>query len=81
MTKDLVLDIIGWLSISAILLGYILITFQVLIPNSLAYQSINLLGSVGIVFSSLAKKNYQIVVLNIIWFGAALIGIINVVSK
>lgn len=81
MTKDLALDIIGWVSIAAILVGYILITFQIILPASITYQSINLLGSLGIVVSSLAKKNYQIVVLNIIWFGAALIGIINILSK
>ena len=81
MSKDLILDIIGWVSITAILIGYILITFEVIIPASLAYQCINLLGSSGIVVSSLAKKNYQIVVLNAIWFAAAFIGLINILLR
>jgi len=75
MTKNLIPEIVGWLSIVGILVGYLLITFGFITPNTIIYQGINLVSSLGIVVTSYPKKNYPVVALNMVWFIAALISI------
>jgi len=81
MSKDFVVEIIGWLGITAILTGYLLVTFNLIISQSIQFQGLNLFGALGVIISSWAKKNYQIVVLNVIWFVAAGAGIYQILFK
>ena len=66
-------EIIGWYGISAILIAYSLINLNFLTINNLSYILLNLTGSIGILYNSYKKKDYQPVILNIIWAIIALI--------
>ncbi|MFA6160854.1 MAG: hypothetical protein WCT54_01650 [Patescibacteria group bacterium] len=68
---------VGWFGIGAILLAYTLLTFGVLKSNDLTYMILNLVGSIGILIISFAKKAYQPAVLNIIWSVVALIALVR----
>ncbi|MEY4440499.1 MAG: echA1 protein [Candidatus Parcubacteria bacterium] len=65
---------LGWYGVIAILSAYGLVSFSILQPTSLIYQILNGTGALGIVIDSIPDKNYQPIILNIIW--AIIAGII-----
>ncbi|HVY67762.1 MAG TPA: hypothetical protein VHA30_02625 [Patescibacteria group bacterium] len=62
----------GWYGLMAILAAYALASFGVLGARSLAYQLLNLTGSLGLIIETYAKKDYQPLVLNVLWVIIAL---------
>lgn len=73
--KHFLIELYGWYGVLAILSAYVLQNFFVLSGHSYLYQVLNLTGALGIISVSLQDKEYQEVVLNIIWATVALIGI------
>lgn len=71
------IEILGWIGAIMILLAYALSNFNLLTPDNLAYQSLNILGALAIVYHSLTKKDYQPAVLNIIWALVAVLVILK----
>jgi len=51
----------------AILVAYILLNLSFFDAKNIFYQLLNFTGALAIVFSSLRKKDYPPVVLNLIW--------------
>jgi hypothetical protein len=70
--RNPVIEILGWIGMILILLSYALISFEIVAPRSFAYQAMAGLGSLGLVISSYYKKDYQPLVLNLIWVIIAL---------
>lgn len=70
-------QILGWIGVSLILLAYALNMFQILDVTHVIYGMLNLLGAIGIIISSYAKRDFQPVLLNVIWLVVALFGIIR----
>ena len=73
-------EYIGWVGVSLILIAYIGITFSVIQPETFLYACINFIGALGIIISSYAKRDFQPVVLNVIWLAVAVIGIIKSIA-
>ncbi|MEK7194921.1 MAG: hypothetical protein AAB667_01560 [Patescibacteria group bacterium] len=71
---------IGWLGVIAILAAYISLNFGFLSPKSLVYLILNIAGSLCIITDALRQKDYQPVVLNIIWAAVAVFSIIKALS-
>jgi hypothetical protein len=69
----------GWYGVLAILLAYLLVSFNVIESKSLGYQLLNLTGALGIVVEALSKKDAQPAVLNIAWATIAALAIIRLV--
>jgi len=72
---------IGWYGVLAILLAYLLISFNVLASKSLGYQLLNLTGAGGIIIEAMSKKDTQPVVLNVVWAIIALLAIGRLILK
>lgn len=70
-------EVVGWVGVLSILCAYILLSFGLVGATSLSYQVLNSIGALAVVYSSFYKKNFQPVVLNIVW---ALVGIISIVK-
>lgn len=75
--KNNYLQIIGWLGMVMILSAYFLMTFSFIESQSTIYQVLNVVGALGIVIETCSKKDYQPMVLNIVWIGIALVAIIR----
>ncbi len=58
---------LGWIGMILIILAYLLLSSKKLKPNSIVYNSLNLLGGVGIVISAVATKSWPSAILNVIW--------------
>ena len=79
MNKTLA-NILGWYGTLAIVAAYIMVSFSFLSAHSLLFQILNGTGAIGIVTISLYDKDYQAVVLNIVWIIIALIAILNILK-
>ncbi len=75
--KNKITEILGWYGVIAIVLAYILSNFELISTKDVIYQILNLTGAMGIVFDALDDKDYQPVVLNIIWAVVALVAIVK----
>ncbi|HVA10878.1 MAG TPA: hypothetical protein VNG32_01785 [Candidatus Dormibacteraeota bacterium] len=71
----------GWYGVLAILLAYLLVSFNVVASKSLGYQLLNLTGALGIIVEALSKKDAQPAVLNIVWAIIAGVAIISLLIK
>lgn len=78
MKRNIISEVVGWYGVVAILSAYAFLSLGVFSSNSLIYQLLNMSGALGIVYDSFRDKDYQPVVLNIIWAIIALIAIIKV---
>lgn len=68
-------QMIGWIGVGIILVAYIGVTFGILDPSDVGYGVLNGCGAIGIIVSSLVKRDFQPVVLNIVWLVVAMIGL------
>ncbi len=71
-------DLLGWLGTGAILAAYGLITFNYIGPTSLVFLGLNGAGAAGLGYCSYRKKDYEPVVLNLVWIIIAIIGLVRV---
>ncbi|HHD80157.1 MAG TPA: hypothetical protein ENK99_00905 [Campylobacterales bacterium] len=78
MNKKILDEIIGWYGAIAIILAYALLSFNIIVSESIVYQLLNATGAIGIVYISFKKKAYQPGVLNIIWTIIAIVAIIRI---
>jgi hypothetical protein len=67
----------GWYGAIGLLAAYVLSSFDVLSPESVGYQILNVTAALGIVTVSFYKKAYQPGILNIVW---AIVGMIALVK-
>ncbi len=75
--KKFLVELFGWYGVVAILLAYALVSFSYIQTSSLLYQLLNITGALGIVVDAWYAKNYQPVVLNLIWATIALVAIVS----
>jgi hypothetical protein len=71
-------SISGWYGVLAILLAYALLSFGAWTSRSLGYQLLNLTGAAAFIVETFSKKDYQPMILNIIWLLIAAIAIAQV---
>ena len=71
-------EIVGWYGTVAIVFAYALLSFNVIVSDSLMYQLLNATGAVGVMYISFKKKAYQPGVLNMVWTAIAIVAIIKI---
>ena len=69
----------GWYGVLAILLAYLLLSFNVIVSKSLSYQLLNLTGALGIIVEAMSKKDAQPAILNGAWAAIAILAIVRIV--
>jgi len=67
MIKRYFFNLLGWYGVLAILVAYVLLNLSFFDVKNIIYQLLNFTGALAIVFSSLRKKDYPPVVLNLVW--------------
>lgn len=68
-------QIIGWYGVLAILLAYALITFEIVTASAVMYLILNSSGALALIVQSYSIRNYQLIVLNVVWLIVACLGI------
>lgn len=68
-------DAIGWLGAVALLVGYAMVSLRKLEGHSVAFQSINIAGSVLLAANTIFYGSYPSTFVNLIWAGIAVFSI------
>lgn len=72
-------QIVGWYGAAALISGFLLISFEVISPQSIVYQLLNLSGALGLLILGLDRHVRQSVVVNIFWVSIALIALVRLI--
>lgn len=76
---DLLLDVIGWLGAGLLVLGYGLISTSRLSGDSMAYQVINLVGSITLMVNSAYNDAWPSAGLNLVWAAIGVVALVKLV--
>jgi len=76
---NIILEFFGWTGVIAILIAYGLNSFGVIDVTSMLYLVLNIYGAAGIIVDAFEDRNYQPVVLNLVWLAVAIISLLRVV--
>lgn len=71
-------EIVGWGGILLILLAYFLVSFKIVLADTLSYQVINLIGCFGTFYNAYYNKSKPLMTLQLIWGFIAFISIIKI---
>jgi hypothetical protein len=72
-------ELLGWVGAALVVLAYALVSFSVIAPTNIWYQVMSGVGSLGIVFVAVSKKDRPSATLNIVWALIALAAILRIV--
>lgn len=79
--RSRIIEAIGWYGVAAILLAYVLVSFDVIAAQSWEYQLLNLTGASGVLVISYMKQARQPALLNLVWAVIALAALIGLALK
>lgn len=68
----LLIEVLGWIGATLILLAYGLLTLRRLGTESASYQWMNLAGAAGLIVNGAWNGAFPSVFLNVVWLGIAL---------
>lgn len=60
-------EIIGWGGAILVVIGFALVSFEVITPRDLAYQIINIIGATGVLVNAFHKRDYPSGGLNLVF--------------
>jgi len=72
---------LGWYGVAAILLAYVLVSFNIISAQSWQYQLLNFTGASGVLVISYMKQARQPALLNLVWAVIALAALIGLALK
>ncbi len=78
--KTLAIKIASWYGLLALLAAFILATFAIIPYGDFLYLFLNITGAAGIAIGAIFKKDWPAGILNIVWIGIGLIGILKLVD-
>lgn len=73
--KEMYYQSIGWYGVVAILMAYAATTLEYIPPDSLTYLFLNSSGALALIIQSAAIRNWQLIVLNLVWLAVAAVGL------
>jgi hypothetical protein len=77
VTRSIFIEAYGWYGAFGLLGAYALSSFNVLSPENIWYQIINITAAFGVVTLSFYKRAYQPGILNIVW---AIVGLVAIIK-
>jgi hypothetical protein len=72
-------QIIGWIGMILILVAYFLISFDIVTVHNIWFQLLNIVGSFGLVLVAFGRRDWQPMVLNIVWILIGIVAILKLV--
>lgn len=79
--QKFIVQFFGWAGAALILGAYFLVSFEIMRPDSISWQVINLTGAMGLIAASFSKRDWQPVALNIIFALVAIVSILNLLLR
>ena len=79
--EAIALDVLGWIGALLLLAAYGLVSFEKLAPDSLTYQTMNIVASVLLLANTLYYGAYPSSFVNAVWTVIAVAAIASVVKR
>lgn len=76
--RQVVIEALGWYGMTALVTAYMLASFQIVVPEGVVFQVLNLTGALALLVYATIKRSVQIAVLNVFWIVIALIALANI---
>lgn len=57
----------GWYGIAALIVAYLLVSFNIIIAGSYAFQTLSLSGNIGLFIDAKSKKIAELEILSLFW--------------
>lgn len=81
MPKETLYQSIGWLGAALVLSAYMLTTLGWLAATSVTAAVLNIAGGAGVAAVSWSRRNYQPLVVNLVWTVIALVSLLRPVFR
>jgi hypothetical protein len=81
LMTDTTVDVLGWIGALALLLAYGLISAGRMQADKRSYQSLNLVGSAGLIVNSTWYGAYPSTFVNVIWIGIAIVALTRIIRR
>lgn len=78
INKHMWAEAAGWYGTVAIVLAYVLVSFNAVPAGGAVYQLLNLTGAAGIIVIAAVKKVRQPLILNLFWAVIAIVALIRI---
>jgi hypothetical protein len=79
--RSKLIEAVGWYGVAAILLAYVLVSFNIVPARSWEYQLLNFTGASGVLVISYMKQARQPALLNLVWAVIALVALVGLMVK
>lgn len=79
-TLQKTLDGIGWIGVAMIVGAFLAVTMGWIRTEDLVYGILNAFGALAIIASSYIKRDFQPVILNVVWLLIAIFGIFRAIA-
>jgi hypothetical protein len=77
-SRQLVVEIIGWLGAAILVVAYLMVSFDVVSGDSVLYQVLNIMAASGLIVNGLAHRAMPSVVTNAVWMLIGIAVIVNI---
>lgn len=74
-------EVAGWVGAVSLLSGYLLVSYDVITPDSPVYHLLNMTAAIGLITIALVKKLYQSIVVNSVWLVIALTALLGLLLR
>lgn len=78
---DLLISVLGWVGSLEVIAAYGLNSLQKIKSDSVAFQVLNLTGSVFLIINSVCKEAYPFTFINTVWSIIAIVALYKIISK
>jgi len=78
---SLVINVLGWIGSVAVILAYILVSFNRLKGDSLTFQLLNLVSGIFLLVNTLFWGAYPSSAVNVVWSGIAIFAIARILRR
>jgi len=73
------IETFGWFGVVCVLLAYSLLSFSIVNNKSALYIALNVVGGMLLMIQSYVKRDYEPVVINIVWIMLSLIALLRII--
>ncbi|MFH1823353.1 MAG: hypothetical protein ABH817_01390 [archaeon] len=77
----IVIHILGWFGLVLILLAYFLVSSKLFEPDAWVYQTLNIVGAVGLFINALVNQAWPNMVLVVLWALLSAFFLIKIIEK
>lgn len=81
MEISFVVNVLGWIGSVAVILAYVLVSFNRLKGDSLIFQSLNLVSGIFLLVNTFFWGAYPSSVVNLVWAGIAIFAMARILRR